>query len=110
LPHCTLGNRTVVRSAWLPSGRGVTTRPIVAVCNGPGKLPLSAGGLTQMGHRLADVITPWSEPIHRHGLDAGGLVADETGWRVAGRTGWLECLATNRNTTSGDWRSRRRLF
>jgi transposase len=94
LPHCTLGNRAVVLSAWLHYGLGVTTRQIVDVFNGHLRLPITDGGLTQMWHRLADVLTPWYEQIHRHCLDAGVLFADETGWRVEGRTWWLWCFAT----------------
>jgi transposase len=94
LPNCTLGNRTVVLSAWLHYGLGVTTRQIVEVFNGHLKLPITDGGLTAMWHRLADVFTPWYEQIHRHCLDAGVLHADETGWRVEGRTWWLWCFAT----------------
>ena len=94
LPHCTLGNRTVVLSAWLHYGLGVTTRQIVDVFGGHLTLPLTDGGLTQMWHRLAGLLTPWYEQIHRHCLDAGVLFADETGWRVAGRTWWLWCFAT----------------
>ena len=92
LPNGTLGNRTVVRSAWLHYGLGVTTRQIVAVSSGHLRLPITDGGLTQMWHRLADVLTPWYEPIHRHRLDAGVLHADETGWRVEGRTWWRWCF------------------
>ena len=95
LPHCTLGNRTVVLSAWLHYGLGVTTHQIVDVFNGHLNLPISDGGLTQMWHRLADVLGPWYEQIHRHCLDAGVLHADETGWRVEGRTWWLWCFATS---------------
>jgi transposase len=94
LPGCTLGNRTVVLSAWLHYGLGVTTRPIVEVFNGHLRLPLTDGGLTQMWHRLARVLGPWYEQIHRHCLDAGVLHADETGWRVEGRTWWLWCFAS----------------
>ncbi|MBY0459086.1 MAG: IS66 family transposase [Gemmataceae bacterium] len=92
LPNCTLGNRTVVLSAWLHYGLGVTTRQIVEVFNGHLKLPITDGGLTQMWHRLARVLGPWYEQIHRHCLDAGVLFADETGWRVEGRTWWLWCF------------------
>lgn len=94
LPNCTLGNRTVALSAWLHYGLGVTTRPIVDVFNQHLKLKITDGGLTQMWHRLSDVFEPWYEQIHRHCLDAGVLHADETGWRVEGRTWWLWCFAT----------------
>jgi transposase len=93
LPNCTLGNRTVVLSAWLHYGLGVTTRQIVEVFNQHLRLSISDGGLTQMWHRLADVFGPWYEQVHRHCLDAGVLHADETGWRVEGRTWWLWCFA-----------------
>jgi transposase len=94
LPNCTLGNRTVALSAWLHYGLGVTTSQIVDVFNQHLKLKITDGGLTQMWHRLSDVFEPWYEQIHRHCLDAGVLHADETGWRVEGRTGWLWCFAT----------------
>jgi transposase len=94
LPGCTLGNRTVVLSTWLHYGLGVTTRQIVEVFSGHLKLPLTDGGLTQMWHRLARVLEPWYEQIHRHCLDAGVLHADETGWRVEGQTWWLWCFAS----------------
>jgi transposase len=94
LPHCTLGNRTVTLSAWLHYGLGVTTRQIVDVFNQHLKLKITDGGLTQMWHRLAHVLAPWYEQIHRHCLDAGVLFADETGWRVEGRTWWLWCFTT----------------
>ncbi|MBN9121112.1 MAG: transposase, partial [Planctomycetes bacterium] len=79
LPNCTPGNRTVALSAWLHYGLGVTTSPIVDVFNQHLKLKITDGGLTAMWHRLSDVLEPWYEQIHRHGLDAGVWHADETG-------------------------------
>lgn len=94
LPQCTLGHRTVALAAWLYYGLAVTISQIVAVFNQHLQLKLSAGGLMQMWHRLADVFGPWYEQIHRHCLDAGVLCADETGWRVEGETWWLWCFST----------------
>jgi transposase len=93
LPHCTLGNRTVALTAWLHYGLGTTTSQIVEVLGQHLRLPLTDGGLTQMWHRLADVLAPWYEHIHRHCLGAAVLHADETGWRVEGQTWWLWCFA-----------------
>lgn len=92
LPNCTLGHRTVALSAWLHYGLGVTTRQIVDVFNQHLHLPITDGGLTQMWHRLAEVVAPWYEQIRRLCLDAGVLHADETGWRVEGQTWWLWCF------------------
>jgi transposase len=94
LPHCTLGHRTVALAAWLYYGLGVTISQIVDVFNQHLQLKLTAGGLVQTWHRLADVFGPWYEQIHRHCLDAGVLHADETGWRVEGETWWLWCFST----------------
>lgn len=94
LPNCTLGHRTVTLSAWLHYGLGTTARQIVEVFNQHLRLKVTDGGLTQMWHRLAEVLGPWYEQVHRHCLDAGVLHADETGWRVEGRTWWLWCFAT----------------
>ena len=94
LPHCTLGHRVVTLAAWLHYGLGTTISQIVAVFGHHLHLAMTAGGLMQMWHRLADVFGPWYEQIHRHCLEAGVLHADETGWRVDGKTWWLWCFAT----------------
>jgi transposase len=94
LPQCPLGNRAVALTAWLHYGVGTTTRQIVDVFNHHLKLPISDGGLTQIWHRLADVLTPWYDQIQRHCLEAGVLHADETGWRVEGQSWWLWCFCT----------------
>ena len=94
LPHRTFGNRIVTLAAWLHYGLGTTLGQIVAVFGQHLRLTPSAGGLMQMWHRLASVLGPWYEQIHHHCLDAGVLHADETGWRVDGKTWWLWCFAT----------------
>jgi transposase len=94
LPQCMLGNRTVALSAWLHYGVGTTTSQIVNIFNHHLKFPISDGGLTQMWHRLAQVLEPWYEQIQRRCLDSGVLHADETGWRVEGQTWWLWCFCT----------------
>jgi transposase len=94
LPQCTLGNRTLALAAWLYYGLAVTVSQIVAVFNCHLQLKLTPGGLMQMWHRLAEVLEPWYEQIRRCCLDAGVLHADETGWRVEGKTWWLWCFST----------------
>ena len=92
LPQCALGNHTLALSTWLHYGLGVTTSQVVEVFTGHLQLTLTPGGLLQMWHRLADVLAPWYEQIRRCCLDAGVLHADETGWRVEGKTWWLWCF------------------
>jgi hypothetical protein len=47
-----------------------------------------------MWHRLARIVTLWHEEIQRQALESAVLHADETGWRVNGKTHWLWCFAT----------------
>lgn len=98
LPKCTLGHRAVALAAWLHYGLGTTTSQIVEVFNGHLQLAVSEGGLTEIWHRLAAVLTPWYEQIHRECLAAPVLHADETGWRVKGQTWWLWCATTPAST------------
>ena len=52
-------------------------------------------GLLQMWRRLAQIMEAWYEDIHVQALDSAVLHADETGWRVNGKTHWLWCFATD---------------
>lgn len=98
LPACTLGNRTVALSAWLHYGLGTTTSQIVSVFNHHLRMKISDGGLSQIWHRLADVLRPWADAIGERCLAAGVLHADETGWRTNGELWWLWCFTTPDDT------------
>jgi len=93
LPRCTLGNRTLVFSALLHFLQGLTISQIVDTFNFHLRLKITSGGLVQMWHRLAEILFQWYEQIHQESLESARLNADETGWRVNGKTHWLWCFA-----------------
>jgi hypothetical protein len=94
LPNCTIGNRVLVLTAWLHYGLGVTLSQILDVFNYHLHFKLSAGGLINMWYRLQEILFAWYEEIQNDILDAKVMFADETGWRVKGRTWWLWCFTT----------------
>ena len=94
LPGATLGHRTLVLSAWLHYALGNTLSQIVEVFNFHLQLQLTPGGLVQMWYRLQEVLFGWYEQLQQEALSSAVLHADETGWRVNGRTNWLWCFAT----------------
>lgn len=94
LAGATLGNRVLVLSAWLHYALGNTLSQIVEVFNFHLQMPLSEGGLIQMWYRLQAIVFAWYEEIQQQALKAAVLHADETGWRVNGKTLWLWCFTT----------------
>jgi hypothetical protein len=88
-----LGNRTLVLSSWLHYGLGNTLSQIVEVFNFHFQLKLTPGGLLQMWYRLQEVLYPWYQQLQAEALASAVLHADETSWRVAGKTHWLWCFA-----------------
>jgi len=92
LPGSTLGTRVLVLSAWLHYALGNTLSQIVAVFNFHLQMPLSEGGLIQMWYRLQAILFAWYEEIQQEALKSAVLHADETGWRVNGKTFWLWCF------------------
>ena len=92
LPGCTLGNRVLVLSAWLHYALGNTLSQIVEVFNFHLQMPLTEGGLVQMWYRLQELLFTWYEEIQAEALQSATLHADETGWRVDGKTHWLWCF------------------
>lgn len=94
LPGSMLGNHVLVLSAWLHYALGNTLAQIVEVFQYHLHLPLTPGGLVQQWQRLQAILEPWYEQIRQEGLHAAVLHADETSWRVLGKTRWLWCFAT----------------
>ena len=94
MPRATVGHRMVALTAWLHYGLGVTISQILAVLNHHLRFTMSAGGLVSAWQRLADVLRTWYEEIAEQAKDSAVLHADETGWRVAGRTVWLWCFTS----------------
>lgn len=94
LPRSTLGNRVLVLSAWLHYALGNTLSQIVEVFNFHMQMQITPGGLVQMWYRLQAILFAWYEQIQQGALRAAVLFADESGWRVDGKTHWLWCFTT----------------
>lgn len=95
LPQATLGNRILVLSAWLHYGLGNTLSQIVEIFNHHLQIKLTGGGLIHMWYRLQAILYAWYEEIQTQALQSAVLHADETGWRVNGKTHWLWCFSNS---------------
>ena len=98
LPGSTLGNHVLVLSAWLHYGLGNTLSQVVDVFNYHLQIKLTPGGLIQQWYRLQEILYPWYQQMQAEALHSAVLHADETGWRVDGKTHWLWCFTTPRLT------------
>jgi len=92
MPNASIGNRTVVLTAFLHYFIGITISKIIEVFNTQFQFPLTPGGLVDIWHRLALVLMLWYEEIGEVARTSAVLHADETGWRVNGKTYWLWCF------------------
>ena len=98
MAKATFGHRLVALTAWLHYGLGVTISQLMSVLKHALHFTLSAGGLVDAWQRLANVLFAWYEAIGEQVKASGVLHADETGWRVNGRSVWLWCFTTPRAT------------
>jgi transposase len=94
LPNSQLGHRVCVLSAWLHFGLGLSSSQILQILNSHLHFKLSEGGLIESAHRIARILTPWYDQIALDVKAASVLNADETGWRVLGKTHWLWCFCS----------------
>jgi transposase len=106
LSNATIGNRLLVMSAWLHFALGNTISQILSVFNFHLQFNVTPGGLVQMWHRLAELLESWYQEIAEEVVHAGVLHADETSWRVNGRTHWLWCFTNHASTLFTIERSR----
>jgi transposase len=95
LSSATLGNRTAVMTGWMHYGLGNTVSQIVEVFNYHVQMKLTSGGLLHLWRRLQEALFPWYEQIQQEALRSAVLHADETSWRVAGKTHWLWAFANS---------------
>ena len=94
LPNARLGLRLVVFTAWLHYLVGVSVNNIVKMVSVFSNLHVSAGGLTQAWKALATLLEPQYNDIGQKVSASAVLHADETGWRLNGKTHWLWCFTT----------------
>ena len=97
LPNATFGHRLISFTSWCHYGLGVTLDQLVDIMQYHLRTRLSAGGLVAAWRKLADILTPWYQQIAEEAKKSAYLHADETGWRVRGRTCWLWCFANHQN-------------
>jgi transposase len=97
LPHAMLGHRLISLTSWLHYGLGVTIDQIIEILSHHLQTRLTPGGLIHAWQRLAEILSEWHERIGTQARGSSHLHADETGWRVNGRTHWLWCFANKRN-------------
>jgi len=98
MPGATFGHRLVALSAWLHYGVGATLSQVCDVLNHHLHFKASQGGLVNAWQGLAAILEVWYDEIGEQVKASGVLHADETGWRVSGKTHWLWCFTTRRAT------------
>ena len=97
LSNASFGHRIISFTSWCHYGLGVTLDQLIDILQYHLQTKLSAGGLIASWRKLGDILTPWYEQIAEQAKASTHLHADETGWRVQGRTCWLWCFTNGHN-------------
>ena len=97
MPNATLGHHVIALSSWFHYGLGITIGQVRDILGSHLHTDITAGGLLDGWHRLAEALFPWYEQIASDARSGAVLHADETGWRVDGQTHWLWCFCNHRS-------------
>lgn len=97
LPKCSIGNNLASMTIVFHYGLGLTIDQTRSVLLSPLRTRVSAGGLADLWRRAAEILLPWYERIGDEARNSAVLHADETGWRVNGKTHWLWCFCNHRS-------------
>lgn len=96
LPNAQIGVNLILWLAWMHFFMGVTIGQLQKWLSAFAAFDVSAGGLVAAWKRIARLLKPLYEQLGREARRSDVLHADETGWRVAGRTWWLWCFTSAR--------------
>ena len=94
LPDSQIGHRAICLAGMMHYLQGTTLGQILDVYNYHLHFPVTEGGLMHAWHRAGEILRPWYDSILEEIQGQAVLNADETGWRVQGKTFWLWCLAS----------------
>jgi transposase len=93
MPKARIGHRALSLTSWLHYGLGLSISQTRELALRQFQTHLSPGGMVAAWQRLAEVLEPWYVQIGEEARASAVLHADETGWRMNGRTWWLWCFA-----------------
>lgn len=94
MPGDRLGLNLVITTAIQHYQFGIATAKIRDMLRTEHGVTVSKGGLHLAWVRLAEHLRDFRNAILENVRTAGALHADETGWRIAGKTNWLWCFGT----------------
>ena len=94
LPRSRIGLNVVIVTAYLHYFLNVSLGSIKAWLSTFTTFQIAPGALTQAWAKLAEIARPQYDEIREQAQQSAVLHADETGWRVQGRSWWLWCFTS----------------